>query len=140
MEWVERVVNYFKSVGIYGTTMSLGDVLEILIVAFLLYYVLAWMKNTRAWLLLKGFIMICVFLVVAYLLDMSTIMWMARNILGFAVTAIIVVLQPELRQALELDQSSRVLLISTEGDTDPEGYRRIVWDGEYASVGEGVKC
>ncbi len=45
-----------------------------------------------------------------------------------------------LRQALELDQSSRVLLISTEGDTDPEGYRRIVWDGEYASVGEGVKC
>lgn len=101
MEWVERVVSYFKGIGIYGTTMSLGDVIEILIVAFLLYYVLVWMKNTRAWLLLRGLIMICVFLVVAYLLDMSTIMWMARNILGFAVTAIIVVMQPELRHALE---------------------------------------
>lgn len=101
MEWLEAVVNYFKSVGIYGTTMSLGDILEILIVAFLLYYALVWMKNTRAWLLLRGFIMICVFLLLAYLLEMNTIMWMARNILGFAVTAIIVVMQPELRHALE---------------------------------------
>lgn len=101
MEWLEKVIDYFKSVGIYGTTMSLGDILEILIVAFLLYYVLVWMKNTRAWLLLRGLIMICVFLTVAYLLEMNTIMWMARNILGFAVTAIIVVMQPELRHALE---------------------------------------
>ena len=38
-----------------------------------------------------------------------------------------------LRQALGLDRSSRVLLISTEGDTDPEGYRRIVWDGAWAA-------
>lgn len=101
MEWLERVIKYFKGVGIYGTTMSLGDILEILIVAFLLYYVLVWMKNTRAWLLMRGLITICAFLVLAYLLDMSTIMWMARNILGFAVTAIIVVMQPELRHALE---------------------------------------
>ncbi len=101
MHWLEQAVNYFKSVGIYGTTMSLGDIVEILIVAFLVYYVLVWMKQTRAWLLLKGLIMICAFLVVAYLLDMSTIMWMARNILGFAVTALIVVMQPELRHALE---------------------------------------
>jgi len=116
MEWLERVVGYFKSVGIYGTTMSLGDVLEILIVAFLLYYVLVWMKNTRAWLLLRGLIMICVFLLVAYLLDMSTIMWMARNILGFAVTAIIVVMQPELRHALE--ELGKKAFLPTSGSRD----------------------
>jgi len=38
-----------------------------------------------------------------------------------------------LREALELGQNSRVLLFSTEGDTDPEQYKRIVWDGEYAA-------
>lgn len=101
MQWLEGAVNYFKSVGIYGTTMSLGDIVEILIVAVLVYYVLVWMKQTRAWLLLRGLIMICAFLIVAYLLEMSTIMWMARNILSFAVTALIVVMQPELRHALE---------------------------------------
>ena len=37
----------------------------------------------------------------------------------------------ELRGALGLDQSSNVLMFSTEGDTDPEKYQRIVWDGEY---------
>ena len=42
----------------------------------------------------------------------------------------------DLRQFLELDGSSQVLLISTEGDTDPERYRAVVWDGAYASVKE----
>jgi len=37
----------------------------------------------------------------------------------------------DLRQALSLDRESQVLLISTEGDTDPDKYRRIVWGGEY---------
>ena len=40
----------------------------------------------------------------------------------------------ELKTALGLDRHSHVLLISTEGDTDPEKYRKIVWDGEYATV------
>ena len=40
----------------------------------------------------------------------------------------------ELREALKLDENSRVLLISTEGDTDPEKYKNIVWNGECPSV------
>ena len=40
----------------------------------------------------------------------------------------------ELREELGLNESSRVLLFSTEGDTDPERYERIVWGGEYAAA------
>ena len=40
----------------------------------------------------------------------------------------------KLRESIGLDKNSRVLLFSTEGDTDPERYRRILWDGEYASI------
>lgn len=78
-----------------------GDVAEILIIAVLLYYTLVWMKTTRAWILLKGLIVILAFLLLAYFFRMTTILWMAQNVLGFAVTALIVVLQPELRKALE---------------------------------------
>ncbi|MDY4880352.1 MAG: diaminopropionate ammonia-lyase [Gemmiger sp.] len=39
----------------------------------------------------------------------------------------------ELREALELDRNSPVLMFSTEGDTDPDRYREIVWDGAYPS-------
>ena len=40
----------------------------------------------------------------------------------------------ELKQALNLNESSKVLLFSTEGDTDPDKYKKIVWGGEYATV------
>ncbi|HHN8468950.1 diaminopropionate ammonia-lyase [Clostridioides difficile] len=40
----------------------------------------------------------------------------------------------DLRIDLKLDENSRILLISTEGDTDPDKYRSIVWDGEYPSI------
>lgn len=101
MQWIDTAEEYLKKFGIYTRTMDWGDILEILIIAFLVYYILVWMKNTRAWTLLKGFIVICVFLLTAHFLEMNTIMWMARNVLSFAVIALIIVLQPELRHALE---------------------------------------
>lgn len=40
----------------------------------------------------------------------------------------------ELREALGLGCESKVLMFSTEGDTDPEKYEKVVWGGEYPSV------
>ena len=40
----------------------------------------------------------------------------------------------ELRDALQLDENSVVLMFSTEGDTDPDNYRKIVWNGAYPSI------
>ncbi len=83
------------------STMKLGDMLEILIIAFLVYHILMWIQASRAWYLLKGLIVIGGFLLVSWALDMHTILWLALNIAPFAVTAIVVVLQPEIRRALE---------------------------------------
>ena len=101
MQLWDKLAEYAKSFSIYRTTIDFGDVAEILIIAVLLYYTLVWMKTTRAWILLKGLVVILVFLLLAYCFRMTTILWMAQNVLGFAVTALIVVLQPELRKALE---------------------------------------
>lgn len=101
MQWFERAVEYVKNIGTYRGTIDAYDILEILIIAILVYYIMVWMKTTRAWQLLKGLIVICFFLVLAYCMEMTTIMWLAKNLLSFAVTAIIVVMQPELRHALE---------------------------------------
>ena len=101
MQLWDKLAEYAKNFSSYRTTMDFGDVAEILIIAVLLYYTLVWMKTTRAWILLKGLIVILVFLLLAYFFRMTTILWVAQNVLGFAVTALIVVLQPELRKALE---------------------------------------
>lgn len=83
------------------TNMEIGDILEILIIAYLVYHIMLWIKTTRAWALLKGLVVILVFWLGAYLMDMNTILWLFKNILGFAITALVVVLQPEIRKALE---------------------------------------
>ena len=101
MQLWDKLAEYAKNFSSYRTTMDFSDVAEILIIAVLLYYTLVWMKTTRAWILLKGLIVILAFLLLAYFFRMTTILWMAQNVLGFAVTALIVVLQPELRKALE---------------------------------------
>lgn len=101
MHWFESINEYIENLILYTKMLNWRDMVEILIIAFLVYYVLAWMKTTRAWRLLRGLIIILIFLFAAYRLEMSAIMWIAQNVLGFAVTAIIVVLQPELRHALE---------------------------------------
>ena len=77
------------------------DIFEILILAFLIYYILLWIQRTRAWVLFKGMAVIVVFLVIAYFADMYTILWIAENVFSVAITAIIILLQPELRKALE---------------------------------------
>jgi diadenylate cyclase len=77
------------------------DIVEILLIAFLVYHILVWIKNTKAWSLLKGIIAIAVFILIAALFEMNTILWIVKNAFGVAVTAVVVILQPELRKALE---------------------------------------
>lgn len=77
------------------------DVAELVILSFLLYQILVWIKNTRAWSLLKGILVIAIFILVAAYFEMNTILWIVQNMFGVAVTAVIVILQPELRKAIE---------------------------------------
>ncbi|MDR2044761.1 MAG: diadenylate cyclase CdaA [Clostridium sp.] len=98
MEWIEQGISWLKR---FIATIGPGDVVEIFLVAFLVYHIMIWIKTSRAWSLLKGLLVIAFFLLLATLFKMHTILWIASNVLGFAVTALIVVLQPELRKALE---------------------------------------
>ena len=77
------------------------DIVEILVIAFLVYEIMLWIKNTKAWSLLKGIVVILVFLLFAEIFEMNTILWIANRLFTIAATVIVVVFQPELRRALE---------------------------------------
>ncbi|MBQ8804723.1 MAG: diadenylate cyclase CdaA [Tyzzerella sp.] len=85
----------------YFPDVKVTDVLEIIILAFLFYQLIKWIKNTKAWMLLRGIIVLAVFILIAFVLRMNTILWLAKNSIGVLATAAIVVFQPELRRALE---------------------------------------
>lgn len=103
MNWLGdgNLIESLKNISIYRTTMDIADYIEILIIATMIYYILVWMKTTRAWSLLKGILVIGAFLFVAWFFHMNTILWIAQNVLSFAIIALLIVLQPELRKALE---------------------------------------
>ncbi len=94
-------MEYLNSFATYMGTIEWQDYTEIIIIAVLLYYMIKWIHTSRAWSLLKGLLVIVVFIGLARIFHMDTILWLASNILQFAVIALIVVLQPELRKALE---------------------------------------
>ncbi len=77
------------------------DIIEIIIIAFFFYVVLSWIKNTRAWLLFRGLLIIFLLFFVAALFQMNTILWLGEKLLNAGLVAVIVVFQPELRHALE---------------------------------------
>ena len=89
--------------------ISLRNIWEIVIISLLVYEILVWIKNTRAWNLLKGLLVILAFAVAAAVLRLSTILWIIRNFTTIAVTALLVVFQPELRKALEQLGSKNLL-------------------------------
>ena len=81
--------------------ISAIDVIEIIIIGVVLYYLLLWMKNSRAWTLLKGLLVLLAFLAVAAIFQMNTILWLANKLFSVAVIALVIIFQPELRRALE---------------------------------------
>ncbi len=82
-------------------SITVTDVLEILILAFLVYNLLLWIKNTRAWSLLKGMAILAGCIALVYLLQMTTLMYLVNRIVDIAITAAVVVFHPEIRKALE---------------------------------------
>ncbi len=94
---------FWEKVSVYMNLpkITTTDIVEIIIIAFLFYYMLVWIKNTRAWVLLRGLMVILLFVLLAAVFQMNTIIWIARNTLNILLIALVIIFQPEMRKALE---------------------------------------
>ena len=81
--------------------IELIDIVQILLIAFFVYHLIRWLQNTKAYTLMKGIFLIGVFVVIANILKMQTILWLFGNIGGAAITAVVIIFQPELRRVVE---------------------------------------
>lgn len=82
-------------------TLKVSNIFEIIILSIILYEFMAWVKTTRAFALLKGIIVILIFLILANIFDFTTILWIAGKVFNIAIIAVVIIFQPELRKALE---------------------------------------
>lgn len=77
------------------------DIVQILLIAIFVYYLMVWVKSTRAYMLLKGVLLVILFLILASVFHMDTILWICKQLSVVAITGVIVIFQPELRRVLE---------------------------------------
>lgn len=96
--WLANDMSWFTMPTV---SITITDVLEIFILAFLVYSLLLWIKSTRAWTLLKGLMVLVVCVSLVYILHMDTLIFIVNRGIDIAITAAIVIFQPELRRALE---------------------------------------
>ena len=96
-----QVLKEFVSESWYFPQIRVVDAVEILIITFLFYQIILWIKNTKAWMLLRGILVVALFILVAAVFKMYTILWIAQNSLPVMATAVVIIFQPELRRALE---------------------------------------
>ena len=101
---METFKGIFDSLGITEfarPSLGITDILDILLVAYIIYKLIFWIKETRAWVLFKGILVIFALAAGATLLNLNTILFILSNTISVGIIAVIVVFQPELRKALE---------------------------------------
>lgn len=117
MDMIKRFISQYL-VGLSLPQMTVIDIAEMIIIAFAIYQVIMWVKNTRAWMLVKGIIFLLVFSIIAMILQMDVILWIFKNAISVGIIALIIVFQPELRSALE--QLGRKNVFSSLFSSDDE--------------------
>lgn len=100
---MEAIRTFFKDYVAWLTMPSINviDIIEIIIIAFAVYQIVIWIKDTRAWVLLKGIIVLFVVWLIAVILGMNVLLWIFQNAMVIGITAIVIIFQPEFRNALE---------------------------------------
>lgn len=82
-------------------TIHLTDVIDILVIAFLIYELLSWIRKTRAWILMKGILVLFAAAAIAAILQLNMTMWIFKSTISVGILAVIIIFQPEFRKALE---------------------------------------
>lgn len=106
------------------TTIRILDIVDILVVAVILYQMYYMIRGTRAITLLKGLLVIGVFSIASKWLDLHVVNWLLEKAMTVLIVALPIVFQPELRKALE--QLGRGRFISRSSIVDEDELNRVI--------------
>ncbi len=98
IERTQNVINLFKTL---TTAEWVSAIVEVLIIAFITYKLIMWIKNTRAWGLLKGLVVVGIFVIIANIFEFDVIIFILSKLSYLALLALIIVFQDDLRSGLE---------------------------------------
>jgi len=83
------------------STLRIQDLFDVIIVAVLIYFVLKYIRETRAYTLVKGVVVLVIVQQIAQFFGLYTLNYILKGCLQFGIIAVIIIFQPEIRRALE---------------------------------------
>ena len=100
---MDAIISFFRNYVVWLPIpeFTITDFLEIVIIAYAFYHIILWIQDTRAWMLLKGMLLLGLIFLAAVILEMNVVLWVFRNAMVVGIMALLVIFQPELRGALE---------------------------------------
>ena len=98
---MEPILENLQSLAGLLPRITLTGFIEIAIISLMVYAFLNWVRDTEAWVLLRGLFMIFAFVAFCAFLQLDTILWILGRIATIAVIALVIIFQPELRRALQ---------------------------------------
>lgn len=111
-------MDFFENLQRLFATFRVTDLIDILVIAVIVYYIIMLVKETRAEQLIKGFVAILVIAQLSDWFNLYTVNWLISNLLTVGLILVIVVFQPELRRAFERLGRSQGWLLSFVNPSD----------------------
>ena len=105
---MEAVSNFFANAGRYLLTIQISDIIDILVIAFIIYKLLRLIKRTNSVKILATVVVILALLWVSRMFDLFTVNYLLSKVLELGFLALIVVFQPELRRIIDQVANSSV--------------------------------
>ncbi len=110
------------------------DIIDILVVAFLIYEIIQLVRQTRTAQLAKGLLVLVLAWAASILLELRTLQWIINGIMSFGLVALVVVFQPELRRALEQVGRANIMGIQLFRTKKTPDDLRAAWQSAAVAV------
>ncbi|OYD06856.1 diadenylate cyclase CdaA [Paludifilum halophilum] len=109
-----------------GIAQYISDIVDVLIVTYVIYKLLMLLRGTRAVQLLKGISVVIAVWMISSFFQLSTLQWLMENLFSLGVITVIIIFQPELRRALE--QLGRGRIFNRHNQVDEQVITQMVGD------------
>jgi len=127
MDWLR---GFFSGgfASIFSVPKPMSFTVDVLAVSYAIFMIMSWIRQTRAWALFKGFMVVVAVYLVALELNMITVQWIMRATFNVGLITVVILFQPELRKALEQLGKGRFYKVfaSSERENDPKLSERTI--------------
>ncbi|MBQ4164720.1 MAG: diadenylate cyclase CdaA [Oscillospiraceae bacterium] len=123
MDVMTYISDIFQNLVRVVLSITFFDIIDILLLTYLVYMVIKLMKETRAEQLMKGILILVLMFMVVQVCQLKVMSFIFENFFQVGIIAIVVVFQPELRRILERVGRAKVPNISLGADSDVQSSR-----------------